>query len=69
MKTLRDFAKSAAHITGEEPGVIFGRYLEGLCVAIRRANARAVLRRMAATPDYVSAPVASAIAALAGTPG
>ena len=67
MKTLKAIAKSAACAAGEEPGVLFGRYLEGLCVAIRRANARAVLRRMATTPDDVSTPEASARTALAAT--
>ena len=45
MQVLRRIAKSTAHLTGQDPDLVLGQHLQVLCVAIRSANARAVLRR------------------------
>ena len=45
LKTLGKVAKTAAARSGAEPGLLLTQYLEGLCVTIRRASARAVLKR------------------------
>ena len=45
MHVLKGFAKSAAIQQNGDSNVILNRYLQQLCTAIRRANARATLRR------------------------
>ena len=45
MKHLRQLAKVAARHTGAEAGDVMGQWLQSLCVVIRSAKARAVLRR------------------------
>ena len=59
-------SKSAANFSRDESAVIFKRYLEGLSVVIRRAIARAVLRRRGAIGAVPEAR-ASARDALAST--
>ena len=44
--TLQRLAKAKARRTGEETGKVLSQFLEVLSVAIRAANAKAVLRRM-----------------------
>ena len=55
IKVLGTIAKAAAATAGLDPGLQKRQYLEGLCVIIRRANARAILRRRAEL-DLESAP-------------
>ena len=45
--TLKALARAEALCSGRESGVVFAGYLQRLCVAIRKSNARAVLRRQA----------------------
>ena len=47
LNVLRALAKAAAIRTGKEPGVVLREFLEGASVAVRRANARAHLKRRA----------------------
>ena len=57
--TLSTLAKVSAQKTGREKSVVLGEYYETLCVAIRRANARAVLRRLDAGTGRSEALVAA----------
>ena len=45
LKVLRRLAKASAAKTGGDDSAAVGQLLQRLCVAIRRAKARAVLRR------------------------
>jgi hypothetical protein len=67
---LKAFAKAAAarSHTGAEPSVILAERLQKLCAAIRRATARAVLRREAAPAATTSRSARSAAAALLANP-
>ena len=53
LKHLRQLAKVAARQTGTDGGDVMGQLLQALCVVIRSAKARAVLRR-AGTPQNPS---------------
>ena len=61
LKVLKTLAKKAAARDGLPASVHMGHYLEGLSVAIRRAAARAILRRT--TTGVGSLPAAAATAA------
>ena len=51
LKTLTALAHAKALHTGGDAGLILGELLQTLCVVIRRASARAVLRRCPAVPE------------------
>ena len=64
LKTLRQLAKAAASKSGVDEDVSMGRLLQRLCVAIRSAKARAVLRRAGSRQDNAASAVESAAAVL-----
>ena len=63
IKVLKTIAKAAAAPTGLDAGVLKRQYLEGLCVCIRKANARAILRRRAEL-DLETAPLGDSAGSL-----
>ena len=65
MCTLKAFARAAAIRSDSEPGVVLAERLQHLCTAIRRANARAVLRRASGAERAAPLGMASALGTLA----
>ena len=66
LKTLRRLAKVSAARTGSEDCLVLGQMLQSLCVAIRSAKARAVLRRGGAPLDTSISEVEAAETTLLG---
>ena len=64
LKVLRQLAKSAAAKTGGDDDLSMGNLLQSLCVTIRRAKARAVLRRAGHPQGVQATEVESAAAVL-----
>jgi hypothetical protein len=64
LKTLRQLAKTAAANSGRSDDVTMGQLLQRLCVVIRSAKARAILRRAGHSQDLAASAVESAAAAL-----
>jgi hypothetical protein len=64
LKVLRQLAKSAAAKTGGDDDLSMGNLLQSLCVTIRRAKARAVLRRAGQPQGVQATEVESAAAVL-----
>ena len=64
LKTISKLAKRKALITEQSASVVFSHLLESLCVAIRRANARAVLKRSQGHMAEISPLLLSAAAAM-----
>ena len=67
LKTLRQIAKSVASKRDGDIDMSMGHLLQGLCVTIRSAKARAVLRRAGRPQDLLATAVESAATALAAT--
>jgi hypothetical protein len=69
--TLKAFARAAAiHSTsGAEPSAILAERLQRLCAAIRRASARAILRRSVVPESNFTNPRQAALAVLSSAPG
>ena len=65
LKTISKLAKRTALISEQSVSVVFSQLLEGLCMAIRRANARAVLKRSQGHMAELSPILLSAADALA----
>ena len=63
MCTIKSIAKAAAIRTDADPGRVLAAHLAALCTVIRRANARAVLRR--SPEDTRGRPPEGALTALA----
>jgi len=63
MCTIKRMAKAAALRSDSDPGQILAAHLASLCSVIRRANARAILRR--APEDSRGRPPEAALSALA----
>ena len=53
MKVLKQLATSAAILAGQEPDIALQHILQGAAMCVRRANARASLRRAADAPVEV----------------
>ena len=64
LKTISKLAKRISLISGQSASLVFSQSLEGLCVAIRRANARAVLKRSEGHMAEISSILLSAAAEL-----
>ena len=60
MKMIRKLASRTALISEQPASLLIGQFLENLCTAIRRANARAVLRRRQVIGDSLHVAVAAA---------
>eukprot|EP00973_Karenia_brevis_P057802 8044053-Karenia_brevis.AAC.1 len=60
MSTFRALAKKKATLAGSDAGLALGAMLQELCVLIRSAGARAVLRREALLAAELDAPLARA---------
>jgi hypothetical protein len=67
LKTLRQLAKTAAANSGCDGDATMGQLLQRLCVVIRSAKARAVLRRAGQSHDLAASAVESAAAALSAS--
>ena len=65
LKTISKLAIRTALISEQSASMVFSQLLEGLCVAIRRANARAVLKRSQGHMAEISPILLSAASALA----
>eukprot|EP00973_Karenia_brevis_P052055 7230550-Karenia_brevis.AAC.1 len=69
LRTLRQIAKISAHRSGLEVPLAIGHVLQRLCVVIRTASARAVLRRKAiATAGFLDIGSVRTLAATAASP-
>ena len=64
LKTISKLAKRKALISEQSASVVFSQFLESFCVAIRRANARAVLKRSQGHMAEISPILLSAAAAM-----
>ena len=53
LKTLSALAHAKALHSGVEAGPVMGHLLQSLCVGIRRASARAVLKRAPVSPAFI----------------
>ena len=64
--TLKALARAEALVSGLDQGVVFAGYLQRLCTAIRKSNARALLRRTvvqdASGPQLADAAAEAAVA-------
>ena len=65
LKTISKLANRTALISEQSASMVFSQFLEGFCVAIRRANARAVLKRSQGHMAEISPILLSAADALA----
>ena len=65
LKTISKLAKRTALASEQSASMVFSHLLESLCVAIRRANAQAVLKRSRGHGAEISPILLSAAAALA----
>ena len=65
LKVLRRLAKASAAKTGGDASVAVGQLLQRLCVTIRRAKARAVLRRAGQHLEPAPSAVEAALGCLA----
>ena len=65
LKTISKLAKRTALVSEQSASVVFSQLLESLCVAIRRANARAVLERSQGHMAEISPILLSAADAIA----
>ena len=65
LKVLRQLAKVAAGQTSDDSGLALGCLLQSLCIIIRSAKARAVLRRAGTPQEPLEPPTDAAASALA----
>ena len=62
--TLKALARAEALVSGKDHGVVFAFYLQRLCTAIRKSNARAFLcRQLNLDAPFTSLVDAAAVAA------
>ena len=64
LKTVSKLANRTARISEQSASMVFAHLLESLCVAIRRANAQAVLKRSQGQAAEISPILLSAAAAM-----
>ena len=64
LKTLRQLAKTSSSRARTDEDTTMGHLLQSLCVTIRSAKARAVLRRAGNQPDAAATAIEAAEAAL-----
>ena len=64
LQTLRQLAKGTARRAGSDASASMGQLLQRLCVCIRSAKARAVLRRAGHSQEPMASAIESAQAAL-----
>ena len=67
LNTIWRIAKSAAEKNAGDADLTLGQFLQSLCITIRSAKARAVLRRAGHAHDLLTSAVESAAVALAST--